>query len=286
MYRFLVTPKWLGFHALVVVGVVVMVNLGLWQLDRLDVRREFNTTVVARADLPAQAVTELLPQRSTTSDPSLAELEWRQATAQGEYLPEYQVLVINRSQNGRAGANVVTPLRLADGQILLVNRGFVPLGMALPSTPRGEIRLRGLLRASQERRTGQLSDPTEGILSELQRLDIDRIAAQTPGTVRAMYLQLLDSDPAEAQGLPEPVIRPDLSEGSHLSYAVQWMIFAAAVAVGWVLAVRRSIQQRRKGVTSPQHESVDVAPERDVTKDAATADQPSSRDGAAAEMQP
>jgi cytochrome oxidase assembly protein ShyY1 len=251
MYRFLVTPKWLGFHLLVVAGVVIMINLGFWQLDRLEIRREFNATVVARADLPAQALTDLLPAGASTSDSALAELEWRQATAQGEYLPEYQVLIINRSQNGRAGANVVTPLRLANGHLLLVNRGFVPLGIAPPLAPAGEATVRGLLRLSQERRTGQLSDPAEGVLTELQRLNIDRIASQTPGTVQAMYLQLLESNPSEPQGLPEPVIRPDLSEGSHLSYAVQWMIFAAAVAVGWVLAVRRSVQLRQRSANAP-----------------------------------
>jgi cytochrome oxidase assembly protein ShyY1 len=252
MYRFLMSPKWLGFHLLVILGVVVMVNLGLWQLDRLDNRREFNSTVVARADLPARALSDLLPDLTATNDPGLAELEWRQATTQGVYLPDYEVLVINRSQNGRAGANLVTPLRLSNGSILLVNRGFVPLGVPLPPTPGGEINLRGLLRVSQERRTGQLTDPAEGVLAEMQRLDIDRISSQTPGRLLAMYLQLLESDPAEAPGLPEPVIRPDLSEGSHLSYAVQWMIFATAVGVGWVLAVRRSIAQRHRNPTASQ----------------------------------
>jgi cytochrome oxidase assembly protein ShyY1 len=286
MYRFLVTPKWLGFHLLVVVGVVVMVNLGLWQLDRLEVRRAFNTTVLERADLPAQALTDLLSENANITDPGLAELEWRQATTQGEYLPDYQVLVINRSQNGRAGANVVTPLRLADGHILLVNRGFVPLGVTLPSTPTGEVSVVGLLRVSQERRTGQLSDPTDGVLTEMQRLDIARIAAQTPGPVGAMYLQLLQSDPAETGGLPEPVIRPDLSEGSHLSYAVQWMIFAAAVVAGWVLAVRRSVQLRRKSAGSP---SIDVEAretERAFTPDVVTAGQQSSAGAESAETQP
>jgi cytochrome oxidase assembly protein ShyY1 len=251
MYRFLVTPKWLGFHLLVVVGVITMINLGLWQLDRLQARQEFNATVEARADLPARPVTELLAGSTATNDPRWTEFEWSQATAQGQYLPEDQVLIINRSQNGRAGANLITPLRLFDNQILLVNRGFVPLGVELPPAPDGTVTVRGLLRVSQQRRTGQLSDPADGVLFELQRLDIDRIASQTPGDVLGMYLQLLESDPAETPGLPEPVIRPDLSEGSHLSYAVQWMIFAAAVAAGWVLAVRRSIQQRHKQSAQP-----------------------------------
>jgi cytochrome oxidase assembly protein ShyY1 len=267
MYRFLLSPKWLGFHLLVLLGVIVMVNLSMWQLDRLDARRGFNAAVITSADLPPEDLTVLLGSvvEASTADPRLTDLEWRQVSTAGEYLSDYQVTVINRSQNGRAGANLVTPMRLRDGQILIINRGFVPLGVNLPDPPRGEVQVRGLLRVSQERRTGQLSDPADGVITELQRLDLDRLATQTPGTLVPMYLQLLESTPAETPGLPEPVIRPDLSEGSHLSYAVQWLIFASAVAVGWVLAVRRSIHQRRRLASNPG-----------LSADAATADQPSS----------
>lgn len=278
MDRFLLSPKWLGFHLLVLFGVIVMVNLSMWQLDRLDARRDFNTAVSARVDLPAEDLDTLLGTRSSalTTDPALIDLEWRQVTAVGEYLPEHQVSVINRSQNGRAGANLVTPLRLRDGRVLLVNRGFVPLAVGFPAAPTGEVEVRGLLRISQERRTGQLSDPADGIIAELQRLNIDRLAVQTPGPLLPMYLQLLQSAPAEIPGLPEPVIRPDLSEGSHLSYAVQWMIFAIAVGVGWVLAVRRSVQQRRR--TQP--------PVTDLSEVVEIGDQQSSAPAESAASQP
>lgn len=278
MDRFLLSPKWLGFHLLVLFGVIVMVNLSMWQLDRLDARRDFNAAVSARVDLPAEDLDTLLGTRSSalTTDPALIDLEWRQVTAVGEYLPEHQVSVINRSQNGRAGANLVTPLRLRDGRVLFVNRGFVPLAVGFPAAPTGEVEVRGLLRVSQERRTGQLSDPADGIIAELQRLNIDRLAVQTPGPLLPMYLQLLQSAPAEIPGLPEPVIRPDLSEGSHLSYAVQWMIFAIAVGAGWVLAVRRSVQQRRR--TQP--------PVTDLNEVVEIGDQQSSAPAESAASQP
>jgi len=85
-----------------------------------------------------------------------------------------------------------------------------------------------------------LSDPTEGELEEVQRLDLDRLAPQFDGELVPMYIDLVESSPPEPDGVPEPVIAPDLSEGNHLSYAVQWFIFSIAVAVGWVLAVRHS----------------------------------------------
>jgi cytochrome oxidase assembly protein ShyY1 len=240
MYRFLLRPKWIGFHVLVVAGIVALVSLGFWQLRRLDERRDFNTRVEARTELPPTPLDEVLA--SGLPD----EIEWRTVTVTGRYLPDEQFVVVNRSQGGRAGENVATPLDLGDGRTLIVNRGFVPLTIDAPPAPVGAVDVVGRVRQSQTRRTGQLSDPTEGELTEVQRLDIPRLEPQLPGDVVPVYVDLLASQPAEAPGLPDPVQRPPLGEGPHLSYAVQWFIFSVCVAIGWVLAVRRSIRTRRR----------------------------------------
>jgi cytochrome oxidase assembly protein ShyY1 len=241
MYRFLFTPKWIGFHLLVVAGIVGMINLGLWQLHRLDTRQDFNAVVEARYDAPPVPLHELL-----TPDADPDAVAWRPVSIRGTYLPDEQILIANRSQNGRAGDNVVTPLDLGDGRVLLANRGFVPLAIDPPSAPPGIVEIIARLRPSEERRRGQLSDPADGDLQIAQRVDIDRLAPQLPGAVLPMYVDVLSSDPPEADPGPEPVIAPDLSEGNHLSYAVQWFVFAAAAAVGWTLAVRRSVGTRRR----------------------------------------
>lgn len=253
MYGFLLRPRWIGFHLLVIVGIVGMIAAGLWQLDRLETRRAFNDRVVQRSDQPVVAVTDLVDGVAATapdavSDPradAWDDVSWRTVTASGTYVPDDAFVVVNRSQNGRAGDNTVVPLLLDDGRVLVVNRGFVPLGVDVPPPPEGRVDVVGIARSTEIRRTGQLSDASDGRLTEVQRIDLDRLAGQLPGPALPIYLDLLDSVPAEPVGFPEPVIRPDLSEGSHLSYAVQWFIFAAAVAVGWVLAVRRSIGRRR-----------------------------------------
>lgn len=240
MYRFLLRPKWIGFHLLVVAGIVAMINLGFWQLRRLDQRRDFNSEVEARTELPPEPLADVL----ASGPPD--EIEWRIVTFAGRYLADEQFLVVNRSQNGRAGENVVTPMELDDGRTLIVNRGFVPLSVDVPPAPNGVVEAEGRIRRSQERRTGQLSDPGDGELTEVQRIDIPRLAPQLPGEVVPVYVDLLASDPAEVAGLPEPVVLPPLGEGPHLSYAVQWFIFSLCVAVGWVLAVRRSAATRRR----------------------------------------
>lgn len=261
MYRFLFRPSWIAFHLLVIVGIVAMVNFGLWQLDRLDQRRTFNAEVIDRSALPVAPVAQLLPAGGATSADAVRELEWRAASARGVYRPDEQFLVVNRSQNGRAGYNVVTPMTLPDGRLLVVNRGFVPLGFDPPDPPAGEVTVGGVLRPSEQRRTGQLSDPADGVLLEVQRIDLERLATQLGDDALPMYLDLLESDPAELPGLPEPVIWPDLSEGPHLSYAVQWFIFAASVAVGWVLAVRWSVTKRRADAAAPEDRPPSAEPE-------------------------
>ena len=149
---------------------------------------------------------------------------------------------MNRSQHGRAGDNMVSPFRLDDGRIVVVNRGFVPLGVEdVAPEPTGEVTVIGRVHPSDVRRRGQLSDPG--------RRRAHRGPAHRPRPARAaaarrralpLYVDLVE--PA-ADGFPEPVAAPELSEKNHLSYAGQWFIFAACVVVGWVLAVRKSISR-------------------------------------------
>ena len=244
MYRFLLRPKWIAFHLLVVGAVVLMINLGFWQLRRLDQRQEFNAEVRGRSELPVVAFEDVVQVDTDGND-----VQWRQVTASGTYLPDEQVLVVNRTQENLAGVNVVTPLELADGTIVLVNRGFVAGDDDVPAAPNGTVTVLGTLRETQERRLGQLSDPAEGDLTEVQRIDVPRLAAQMPGPVASVYLDLLESQPDQG-AIPVPVPPPELTEGPHLGYAVQWFIFSAAVPVGWVLAVRKSIATRRKAAAS------------------------------------
>ena len=109
MYRFLLAPRWSAFHLLVVVGVIAMVNLGAWQLRRLDERQAFNAIVEARFDLTPVPLDDLLdPGVIATVDgideaaaTAVAAAEWRAVTVTGSYRPEDMLRVVNRSQNGR-----------------------------------------------------------------------------------------------------------------------------------------------------------------------------------------
>lgn len=229
-------PKMLAFHIVCIAGVVAMVNLSLWQFHRLEQRREFNSAVSERSALAAVDIDTI-----DFDDP--ARLEWRRIGATGTYSSEDEVRILNRSQGGRAGLNVVTPLRLDDSTSILVVRGFVPLGEEIPMAPSGEVRVLGTARLSDTRRSTDL-EVSDGRVEELFRLDIERIDQQVEGDLLPVALYLNISDPKENPSV-EPVAEPVLSEGPHLSYAIQWLIFATAVVIGWILATRRTLANSR-----------------------------------------
>jgi surfeit locus 1 family protein len=243
---FLLRPKWIAFHLLVAGAVGLMVWLGFWQLGRLEDRRAFNDVVAARIDQPPVPFADLLDEMR--ADP--ASVEWRQVTLSGEFLPD-QVIWFNRSQGGTAGDNVLAALvddgdGQQDGVTVVVNRGFVPLTAEPPPAPRGPIDVLGRVRVPAERRLGQLTDATEGPITEVRRVELDRLAGQFPGELAPVYVDVIASVPEVVPTDPVPVPSPALDEGPHLSYAMQWFIFSGAVLVGWVLAVRRSIRADRR----------------------------------------
>lgn len=242
--RTLISPKMLALHALTIVLVVVMVNLGFWQLRRHDERAAFNDAVRARSLDAPRPIDELLAM-----DPDSSNLEWYLASAAGTYLDGEDLLVVNVSQDGRAGVDPVAALRLDDGRVLLVNRGFIPLSEAVPSTPEGRISVIGRVRAPQERRRGELTDKQTGDLREIQRIDPARLAAQLPGPVLPVYVDVLQSTPGDSPKLSR-IAEPELTLGPHLSYVVQWFIFSGCAIAAWGFIVRRALAAVRRATTS------------------------------------
>jgi len=271
---FLFRPKWIAFHLLVFGTIAAMIWLAFWQLRRLDERRAFNDRVTERIDRPPVPLDQVLAEGG--DDPT--SIEWRQVIVRGSYLPE-QIIWFNRSQEGVAGDNVlnalVTDSDAGDPTTVVVNRGFVALGTAVPDEPpTGEVELLARVRVPQERQRGELTDVSDGgePLTEVRRIDLGQLAEQLPGPVAPVYLDLIDARPGLGPTDPVPVPPPTLDEGPHLSYAVQWFIFSACVLIGWVLAIRRSMRNRRTDVTDGADEPTppDSGPPDDVVAASST----------------
>lgn len=217
---------------------VTMVNLAMWQLDRHQQRKDFNATLVQRFDAPIRPLDELLQ----SGDP--VDIEWMPTALTGTYIQGEDVSLVNVSQNGAAGYDAITPLLLGNGKVVLVNRGFLPLVAEFPPAPSGEVSILGRIRATSERRTGAVSDPATGELAEVQRIDIARIQQQIDGELVPVYVQLLKSTPAEANSL-STIVDPEFGNGPHMSYVIQWILFALCAAGGWVALVRREATKQK-----------------------------------------
>lgn len=240
MYRFLLRPKWIGFHLLCIALIVAMVNLGFWQLRRLDEKRTFNDRVKATTNQPVAPYTEVvagLQQGMSTTD-----IEYRRVEVAGTYTGR-QFEVVNVSQGGESGHDQVAALQLDDGTLLLVNRGFAPGAVALPALPEGKVDVVGRIRRSKKPGTGQTADDGSQHLTEIRRVDLGVLGQQFDQQLQPVYVELLLEGGKEVNSLA-PIAFPTLDEGPHLSYAIQWFTFSVCVVVGWVLAVRRSVNER------------------------------------------
>jgi len=241
-------PKWIARHVAVAILVVVMAVLGLWQLRRLDEKRDYKALVEARQEAPAMDVREVVPADAEVGSNAVDEVLHRTVTATGVYEDDDTVVVENRTYNGAPGGWVLTPLRLDDRTAVVVNRGFVGFDRAgdivAPLAPGGEVTVAGIVFPSQQRGSFGPTDPADGVLDVLARVDLDRLAAQVDYDVMPAYVQLVDSTPPErpvAEGAPALVALgpPDPDRGPHFSYAVQWFIFTTIAAGGYVVVLRR-----------------------------------------------
>lgn len=250
VYRFLTRPSWILGLVGCLLAALVMVRLGIWQLDRLDEKRTRNATVEAATDAPARPIGQVLPT-SADDNPNAADV-WSKVNVTGEYDESGQVLVRGRTLNGDVGFEVLTPLVLADGSAVLVDRGWLAApaeGDAttqpdVPSPPSGTVDVVGRARTS-ETYGGVKPDHGDGLPS-VRSIDVPALADDLDRPVYGGYLMLVSEDPKPASA-PTLLPLPELDEGPHLSYAVQWFLFSGLALVGYGILVRREAAARAEG---------------------------------------
>lgn len=226
---------------LTVAGVALFILLGRWQWHRAQqsqaLQAQFRAGTDALTNLDDHAV-RALPR-------------YARVGAHGRYDGAHQFLLDNMSHDGYPGYQVLTPLMMADGRTLIVNRGWVPLSqsrrdlpnVALPATPGG-----GTVAA-----TGRLDNlPVPGIAlgrappapgGRWPKLaSFPTMADLSTALGRPLEPRQLLLDPDEPEGYVRDWQPPGMSPAQHLSYAVQWWGFAA-VAIGlytWLNRRRRA----------------------------------------------
>jgi len=219
-------PGWLP-TVLVLILIPSFNSLGIWQLRRAELKRELMARQHERERLPPRA----LPPAAADLEP----LRYLPVSATGQYDTDHQFLLDNQIVDRRPGYRVLTPLRLADGNAVLVNRGWLPLAggrsrlPALPA-PVGPLTVRGSidrLPAVGWRLRGA-DIPAPGWPAVVQLAEPARLA-QRLGYPVLPYQVLLAA--GESGGFQIAAQRPDLHPETSQGYALQWFSFAAAALI-------------------------------------------------------
>lgn len=228
-------PTWL-MTLLTIALCVVFIRLGDWQWDR-GVRRQAEWDAFTRGtDAPVTLGAQRLG--------SLA--RFKRISVSGTWNGARQFLIDNRSHAGLPGYEVLTPLQLSDGRVLLVDRGWVPF-----TGSRARLPVIALSRTAPVALTGRLDNvPVGGLALGHAAPTTDStwpkvtsfptLAELSAALGEKVEPWMLLLDPASPDGYVRDWQPPGLSPLRHWSYAIQWWGFAVTLVIIWgIMSARR-----------------------------------------------
>lgn len=234
--------RWLAWLLLATVFAIACVFLSNWQFSRRTEAVARINLIAQNYDQPATSLETLISGRYKSSD------EWRPVSISGQYLTDSVFLVRNRPNNGNPGFIQLVPFIADSGEIYAVDRGWLPTGSKqdspdlVPVAPSGSLTLTARMRTAEpdlnrDAPAGQLPTINPGLMAKQLGSNQSKVATD-------FYLRMSNESVESAQ-LPTPIGKPNLDEGNHLSYAIQWIVFGvmAFFALGW--AVRQELIARR-----------------------------------------
>lgn len=242
-WSFAFSRRWFGYLAVVILFAIACVGLSQWQFDRREQARAEIERVENNWDAAPAAIGEVLPGYGDFD----VDDTWRRVEVTGRYLTDDETLVRGRPFDGKPGFAVLVPFLTDDGSVLMIDRGWVPVGNsqdspdAVPAAPEGEVTVTARLRAGEPIVPGR-SAP-EGQMATIHLPDFAERLEEP--TYTAAYGALDAEDPAVAD-MPFETRRPAADEGPHLSYAFQWIAFGVLAFIGLGWAVRHEYRMRNE----------------------------------------
>lgn len=229
MWALLKSRRWIAFTLLVLVAITAFGLLSRWQWERAEEERS------ARMAWDAQAASQPLTLAEVIRDPR----EWTPVRLEGRFDPASTVLVRQRPLDGRNGFWVITVMDTSQGRIA-VNRGWLPVTGAatgvvdVPVPPRGDVLVDARVRLVNQSAQPDPTDLPEGQVASL-------VPSRLGADLDTAYLEVVASEPAEpgVTRIPPPAI----DETQNISYALQWIAFAAVAIVGWWYFLRREARE-------------------------------------------
>ncbi|MEV6286829.1 SURF1 family protein [Kribbella sp. NPDC051770] len=251
------TRRWIGSALVILVLAGACVQLGRWQLHRLDERKERNHVTTSNLAAAPAPIGEIVGADHVVGP----QHDWRTAVVTGRYDASKQIVVRYRNVNDRPGFEIVTPLILTDGTALLVDRGFLARQGAelapstIPPVPSGEVTVTGRLRRSEHGGHTSGGTPVDGTARLINGPDY----ASTLG------LKLYDGYLATDQQQPaaDPAFGkfpgPEIDDGPHFFYALQWFFFALMAIGGLVYFSRQDLEKDKEPEDGAPGEAAEVA---------------------------
>ncbi len=173
--------------------------------------------------------------------------EWQTTMITGIFDTSQQILLRNRYFEGVYGFQLLTRFETADGKSFWVDCGWLKAGAnaltppEIPDLPRDEVTIQGRLRLDSSLPRGAFfalpSDGSQGLISQANAQSSTRVSEN-------FYLDLLTGDRPELTPAV-PAELPELSDGPHMAYALQWVFFGGLVIYGRIL-IRRDVLSRKK----------------------------------------
>jgi cytochrome oxidase assembly protein ShyY1 len=237
MYRFALRRRWIVLHIVLLALIGAFALAGVWQLQRLASKRDQIALVSERQRLDPVSVEAAFRDADNATN--------RRIRARGRYDIAREVVLRGRANRDRPGNHVLTPLVVAGGRAVTVDRGWVPERFDSPpvanaSPPDGPVTVTGVLLPS-EGRAPFTSRPRKRP-EVVTRVDVQTLAIGVPYRTHPLYLVLAEQDPPQAE-LPAPITLPKLDEGPHLAYAIQWFLFIAIALIGYGAILRREARK-------------------------------------------
>lgn len=255
--------RWGAYLVLVVVFAVACGLLSWWQWARRAETLAEGTLVTRNYESAPVALDALLPSLHSWK----ADQEWRPVELHGRYLRDEQLLARNRVFNANPGFEVLVPFQLDDGRVFIVDRGWLPIGSKqdtpdhVPAAPSGEVTVVVRLQQTEPVLPGRTAP--RGQIPEINAATVAELAGTTGSTYTGAYGLLAREAPPPAER-PAAVQEPVIDEGPHLSYAIQWIVFAVLAFFGLVWAYRREKRinalpaEQRAAARAPKARSSDT----------------------------
>lgn len=241
LWRKFLTPGWLFLTLFVVVfSYFAFSFFAPWQLGKDDRIVERNKQIEAAYEAEPVPVEKLLD-----GDGFREGQQWTRVVLKGHYLTDDEVLLRLRPVEQMPAYQSLVPFELSSGQVVLVNRGFMPAGESnsvpdFAPAPAGEVSAVGMVQLS-EPASDRESITQEGY-RQVYTINPGQVAELTGTPLIDGYVQLSPDQPGVLQPIPVPM----LDRGTHLSYGLQWIAFGVLAPVGLLYFVYNEIRERRR----------------------------------------